>query len=483
MKSDHPILPASMTAIFYDLETTDTNPIGQILNYCFIETDDNFNTVSELVGEIAISRTQLPRAGAILANRIDVTEHQKQDHPPEHIAMETIADYLQGIIDKAQGRIPLIGYNSARFDLPYLRTSFLRNGVNPYFFGKLTPRDLFFVVQKLSATCSDFPRPERANCDEKRLSLKLESITKHLGLLEGKQTHESRDDVLLTIKLAQKIEEKFGVDVRTYMAYEVAGIHKKIDKGDIITVLWPNYDVSSAELAVAVPMALLDATNFGALWIDLERYQAGKGRASLKWFNVSGSLFVKGPSNSQAELKEVASKAIKEFGKITLDNFFETSVCDIEQDIYRLHPKMNFSGLEALHAAIWKGRVEKLSKLKDRVARVLFRRFELVDYKWGSGQDVRIRELLIKYANYRYGGELLLSKSAPSEDATEEERAKRYHLTLKELVEEVDTELKEASPADKKLLNSLKKYYLASDIYDLAGEMLEKLPEDVAEGK
>lgn len=59
-------------AIFYDLETTDREFVGQILNYSFILVDEQLNVVRELNGDIRISRLQLPsrggkRAGAAVA--------------------------------------------------------------------------------------------------------------------------------------------------------------------------------------------------------------------------------------------------------------------------------------------------------------------------------------------------------------------------------------------------------------------------------
>ena len=73
-----------MSYIFYDLETTDLNYCGQILNYAFVEVDEDWKEVSEFCGKVKISRTQLPNPYAILANRVNVLTH---DGDPEHIAV------------------------------------------------------------------------------------------------------------------------------------------------------------------------------------------------------------------------------------------------------------------------------------------------------------------------------------------------------------------------------------------------------------
>ena len=148
-----------MKSIFFDLETSDKNPIRQILNYSFILVDDDFSIVSELSGLIQLSRLQLPAPEAILANRIDVTQHQKLAIDTEREAMAKIQSFIEHCIELHAGneKLPIIGYNSARFDIPYLRTSLIRNGINPYFSGKIIIRDLLFASRKLAASDVRFP--------------------------------------------------------------------------------------------------------------------------------------------------------------------------------------------------------------------------------------------------------------------------------------------------------------------------------------
>jgi len=83
-----------MYAVFYDLETSDKNPIGQILNYCFILVDSSLQIVDELSGLVKISRLQLPDSGAILANKIDVVDHQRLAADDERTAMGKIHAFL-----------------------------------------------------------------------------------------------------------------------------------------------------------------------------------------------------------------------------------------------------------------------------------------------------------------------------------------------------------------------------------------------------
>ena len=194
-----------MYAIFYDLETTDRNCIGQILNYSFILVDDELKPIDEISGLVRISRLQLPEPGAILANRTDVLEHQRVAQDNERLAMQKISDFIWSCIRRAKGAVAFAGYNSSRFDLQYLRTSLIRNGFNPYFDNKLSARDLLHVVQKAYLTSEELRSKVReVRKGEKKLSLSLETVTRALELLDGVQAHESRADVLLTIRRSEE---------------------------------------------------------------------------------------------------------------------------------------------------------------------------------------------------------------------------------------------------------------------------------------
>ncbi|MEX0595201.1 MAG: hypothetical protein WD512_01795, partial [Candidatus Paceibacterota bacterium] len=204
-------------SIFFDLETSDLNFVGQILNFSFIVIDTKWNITQELNGEIKINRLQLPRARAIAANRINVLEHQKSAKFTESQAMTKIAEFLQEFSNNCGSNLgQLIGFNSANFDLPYVRTSLIRNGLNPYF--KVQNRDLLLVAQKLWISNEKFRATitQYAEANSLPANLKLETLCKAHQLLAGKQLHESRDDVLLTIELAKAFSDLYGVDVRNF---------------------------------------------------------------------------------------------------------------------------------------------------------------------------------------------------------------------------------------------------------------------------
>lgn len=458
------------SAIFFDLETTDTNPIGQIINFCFIKVGPGFEIEGECSGDIRLSPLQLPSPDAILANRTNVLEHQRVASYSEMEAMEAIARFFEKAVSESDGKVALVGYNSNRFDLPYLRTSLIRNGLNPYFGGKLAYKDLFVAAKKLSCFDRSFPRVPHPS-SEGRISLSLETLCKHFRLLEGPQSHHSKDDVLLTISLAKLLSEEFRLDVRAFEAYEASALHAKPRTGDVVMTVEPIYTQESCDGDGLVPLTLLDANHRYALWIDLARFEKGQGERSIRWSNPGvHHLFLDREERDVTRWRAIAAEALEAFRGVQLSNFFKTSVCDIEQDIYRI----DFDGIEALYEAIWLRRPEKLKSLKSRDPKVVFLRHQMANHVWGTDGDDRIAEMLKQYAIYRYGGRANISKSntEPYKDGV---YSNLHHVTFNELVARTDELLATATNADKVLLAALREFYFSSEIYRHAGDVLSRI--------
>ncbi len=458
-----------MNSIFFDLETTDKNPIGQILNYSFILVDDQFEPVDELSGLIQISRLQIPSPQAILANRVDVFEHQRLAQDTEKTAMAKIFQFFSRALETtAPGqKLPVIGYNSCRFDIPYLRTSFIRNGINPYFNGRIVLRDLLFAGRKLASLRDDFPRSASRNAakDQDRVSLTLENLGHEFGLLSGTQSHESRADVLLTIALAKVYRERYHLDVRDFDAFEALRDQSKPVRGMTRWMITPNYALAEKERFLRNPMVLLDFDYRSSLWIDLKRFAEKSDRSAISWFNHSGAQqFVVGEQEplSPAEQKSVEA-ALLAFKDITLKNFFEVSSCDIEQDIYRL----DFDAIGALEAAIWRGDGEAIKKVSNRDARVVLMRHQLAAYPLTSDLTDVLGKRLAQYAEYRYGGKAQLVKSI-NEGISEEKLKEAYHPTLDATLVEIG-ELKrtESNSESLKLLESLEQFIRQSAVFQV----------------
>jgi hypothetical protein len=457
-----------MYAVFYDLETTTKNTVGQILNYSFIMVDDEMNPVGELSGLIKINRLQLPEPGAIMANRTDVVEHQKVAVDTEPVGMRKVEQFLATCIHNAKGAVAFVGYNSSRFDLNYLRTSFIRNGINPYFKGMLSSRDLLHVVQKAYISNKEFRELVRKQCSgDKRLSLSLQTVSHALKLLEGVQAHESREDVLLTIRLARWLKEHCSLDVRTYEAYEGGPLHSTARSGSVYEVEEPEYDLHEASPVRRVPMCLLDENKKASLWINIERYAENPSPRCISWRQpMKHSFFTSGRAVTSPDTQQLARKALGQFKSTTLTNFFERGDGDIEQDIYRL----DFDAQDVYFRALKEGRKEILAETKNPDARKLWVRYQLANSELDLS-DARSAELLRQYALYRYGGKLQLVRNIRDPKDPD-----NLHPKLSEMIGELnrlrEVATSEGAQEDLKLLDSLEKFYRASEIFRVAGPEL-----------
>ena len=446
-----------MKSVFFDLETTDLNPVGQILNYAFVEIDDAWTLRSCLRGSIKLSRLQLPNPGAICANRVNVFEHNATADATEAEALSKIQKYLANIVEWEETR--LIGYNSNKFDIPYLRTNMIRNGLNPYFCGTIKYGDVLYAVRKLANENPAFYEVLLKKEDGSP-SFKLESVAKSFGLLTEEQKHESLSDVMLTIKVAEHLSKNFGVDIRTYSSYEVD--NKK--DFDVIQV-YPFKDETGTLVSKDdCYMCLLEDGKNQALWINIKKFEAGLGKAAVSWYNKNTSrLNIK--DHIKDETLAMRAQAAREgLSHITLENFFPPKNCDVEQFIFM----MPISDIGALYEAIWMKDLTSLKRTRSKYASQLYLRHVSNDL------PIEAAEQQIKdYALYRYGGRLKLSKEnfdSKYEDGVYNEN---FHPTYNELVAQMDELSKNASNRD--LMGALKQYYESSDITSLVGDDLKKI--------
>jgi hypothetical protein len=217
-----------MKYLFFDLETTDINFTGQILQYSFLLTDTNFNTVDRLDGTITLSRTQIPNPEAIYATDINIEDHlvlmetmienEKGIHLCNYNERDSLNIIKEWIEEKCLiEEIFLIGHNSTNFDVPYLRTSMIRNGINPYFNSNLRYVDTKNLCKYLYSSCESFRRLIKSKDSNLKKPFSLENISKLLGVLANKsnQTHQAWDDVDLLVRVCMQIRITFGFKTST----------------------------------------------------------------------------------------------------------------------------------------------------------------------------------------------------------------------------------------------------------------------------
>jgi len=465
-----------MTSIFYDLETTDIQFVGQIINYAFVVVDDDWNIIDSLVGDVKISRLQLPTPSAILANRVFLGAHQVQADKSEPEVMYNIREFLQKYVEKrTKGeKIQLIGYNSNKFDLPFLRTSMLRNGINPYFSKhSIQYKDLYHLTQKLATTNINF-----TNVVDVTGSLSLEKVTNSLKLLSGKQDHHSLSDVNLSIKLARHYANTFGIDIRKWSAFEV---DMEKAKDSVVSRVMMNGKrlENKNEVPVLEPkMLLLDYDEKGgqSLWINLSEYDKNPvvSRDMVHWFNHATGIFLL-DADSDIDHYDTATEQDCDIrnafaSSINLSNYFPPKNCDVEQFIYM----MNFEEKDALYEAIWMNDLSRIKSLQSKNASELLLRY------CAAHKDINdpvVEKIFRKYCAYRYGGKMKISKENYDIKYQPGIYSDAFHPTYNEYLSEIDEKINSTTTEamDKELLISLKEFILNSDINFFCGTDLAKI--------
>jgi len=442
-------------SIYFDFETSDRYCIGQLLNYCFIVVDENFVLQEECAGTVALTPLQVPSLGALLANRIRILDHCVEKIPAMRSEREAALHIYSFIMRLTkQEKFALIGFNSFKFDVPFLRTVLIRNGLNPYFNSNLVYRDLYPAVQYLACTNESFPRTTNQKGE---FSLSLEAVTRHLNLLEGAQSHESRADVVLEIDLARVLSQKFSLNIVSWDAY-MAGFAHSLPRGTLVHQLKPGREENKLRLK---PLMLLDCDKRNSLWVDLERYSEKKPALTLgkiKGGQLLVAPYTKIADSKHAETENTRDLALTEYNQensyMNLQRYFlRKSECDIEQDIYRLE----FEDLDRLHAALHDRGLDSVNQ--DRIIRksdskdlkVLWARAKLAT---SQPDNPGYTQLLQMYGKYRYGGgQLLLSRYNHNPS---------FATSRSELLADVLKPLE--NPEDEEIRNQLSQFYRTSAV-------------------
>jgi hypothetical protein len=177
-------------------------------------------------------------------------------------------------------------------------------------------------------------------------------------------------------------------------------------------------------------------------------------------------FFTTGRAVATPEVQQLARKALAQFKKVTLANYFEKSDADIEQDIYRL----DFDAQDVYSRALREGKKEILAGTTHPDAKKLWVRYQLANAELNLSEP-RPTDMLRQYATYRYGGKLQLAKTIRKPNDPDNFHPKLSDM-MAELVRSRDAAVQEGNQADIKLLDSLDRFYRDSEIVRVAGDEL-----------
>jgi hypothetical protein len=201
--------------IFYDFETSQKDFLGQILSYYLVLVDEAFNAISECEGLIKPNRLELPACEAIRVNQLSIKTCIDQGLS-EFDAANKIYEFLQRVTNE-HGHVPLVGFNSARFDFKHIEKLLLKHGLSPTFYGKVSSLDVYQFAKYCALNHTEsFPFVRKKRQDTNTFSFKLEDLATAFGCLNDAQTHDAKDDVLLTIELTKAMEQQFQVTLESF---------------------------------------------------------------------------------------------------------------------------------------------------------------------------------------------------------------------------------------------------------------------------
>lgn len=441
-----------MVSVFYDLETSSLNNTGQIINYCFSVVDDDWREIKRLSGLVRLSCLQIPDPGAVEATKLHVYDHQAAAVDSEFEAATKIHQFLNWARGLTKAQPKLIGFNSAQFDLEYLRVTFVRNGLQPY--GFYEPQDFLLAVQYLYATNDKFralvPLVEKDG--KSKISLKLEHVSRSLGLLSGRQLHESSFDVELLIKLAKYCAENFDLDIRKFSPYGLRDC-QSLKPPIARTAEFSRQNGSPIKNSWKL---FLDVEGNSALWVDLLKFKDSRqsreeALASVRRYKMQGNLiWVVSGEKPPADILELAAEAKKLLGRVTSEQLFGKSDCYIEEFIYRI----SGGDMDKVRDSI--ASFPRLPEDLNSDIKTLAKRYWLENT--GKRDTAEYCAAFERYCRFRYGGKMQIRNSTKGKAL----EPKDFHPTFDQLVTEAK-ELRKSSDTPE-IFDELLKFYSESDV-------------------
>lgn len=192
-------MPKEQTYLFYDLETTHTDPcFGQVLQFAAIRTNEHLEEIERYEIQIKLNADTIPSPGALIVNRIGI--EQFSQGVTEYEAILKIHALLN-----APGTIS-VGYNSLDFDDEFLRFKFYQHLLPPYthqYTNQCGRMDIYPITTAFFAFRVNHLRWPRI---DGAISLRLEHLNAENKLVGG-QAHNAMTDVRATLALAKLLKQ------------------------------------------------------------------------------------------------------------------------------------------------------------------------------------------------------------------------------------------------------------------------------------
>jgi exodeoxyribonuclease-1 len=189
--------------IFYDTETTGTNPaFDQILQFAAIRTDDDLNETGRFEARSRLLPYVIPSPGALRVTGLTIDDLLDESHPSHYEMVCRVRETLAGWCPSA-----FLAYNGLRFDEEFLRQAFYQCLHPPYLTntGGSKRADALALVQTAALL---HPNALAVPLSEKgRPVFKLDRLAPVNGF-DHSNAHDALADVEATIFLCKLVKDR-----------------------------------------------------------------------------------------------------------------------------------------------------------------------------------------------------------------------------------------------------------------------------------
>ena len=192
-----------MTFLFYDLETTGTDPVfDQVCQFAAIRTDHSLNEIERFERFIRLRPDVIPSAAALVKTQRSISDILRGE-----LEYEVMRDIHRLV--NTPGTIS-IGYNSLDFDDDFLRFGFYRNLLPPYDHqwrngcGRADLLPLVVLYRHFASDLLEWPE------GDKGISLRLEDLSSANRCADGR-AHNAMADVRACLNLARRMHERLNL--------------------------------------------------------------------------------------------------------------------------------------------------------------------------------------------------------------------------------------------------------------------------------
>jgi len=192
-----------MTYVFYDTETTGTDPdFDQILQFAAIRTDDELNVVDTLNVNCRLLPYVAPSPGALLVHGIPATEIMAR--PLSHYAM--MRQIERRLSEWSVGGAVFVGWNSMPFDEKFLRQAFYKT-LQPIYKTVTQGNGRADGMALARAAAESMPGSLSLPAVDGKAVFKLGAIAEANGIVLD-HAHDALADTEATLAIARLVKEK-----------------------------------------------------------------------------------------------------------------------------------------------------------------------------------------------------------------------------------------------------------------------------------